>query len=196
MQTIGLEKDEVKNVTAFLDTAVKNLDNVIIDLNQILALKNNTGENRERINFADLLSEIRLSIDSLNNNEKVSITGNFSAAEEMTTVKSYLYSIFFNLILNAIKYRRLGVPPIIEITSSKINNRLKITFKDNGLGIDLKRIGSDLFRLYKRFHTHVEGKGMGLFMVKTQVELIGGEISVASHVNKGSEFTIEFEEPE
>lgn len=73
-------------------------------------------------------------------------------------------------------------------------NKIELTFKDNGMGIDLSKKGGQVFGLYKRFHTSVaEGKGMGLYMVKTQVESIGGKISIASEVNKGTAFTIEFE---
>ena len=194
VKTIGIDKDEVAGTTAFLDTAAQNLDRVITDLNQILGLKNNAGLKREPINFAALLEEVKLSIIDNRHDDQVTINGDFSAVEQMTTVKSYLYSIFFNLILNSMKYRRPDVPPVIEIRSARVNNKIQLTFRDNGLGIDLKKSGDNVFRLYKRFHNHVEGKGMGLFMVKTQVDLLGGKISVASEINKGCEFTIEFEE--
>ena len=125
--------------------------------------------------------------------KEIRITGNFSGAEEIVTIKSYIYSIFHNLISNSIKYRQNGVQTIIEITSVKIKNKLLLKFKDNGLGFDLKKNGGEVFGLYKRFHYHVEGKGMGLFMVKTQVQSLGGKISLASEAGNGSEFTIEFE---
>ncbi len=67
-----------------------------------------------------------------------------------------------------------------------------LIFKDNGLGIDLTKSGKQVFGLYKRFHTHADGKGMGLYMVKTQVEMLGGKISIQSEINKGTEFRIEF----
>lgn len=60
------------------------------------------------------------------------------------------------------------------------------------MGMDLKKRGNQVFGLYKRFHTHVEGKGMGLFMVKTQVELMGGKIEVFSQINEGTRFILEF----
>jgi signal transduction histidine kinase len=82
--------------------------------------------------------------------------------------------------------------PCIEIKSKKQNQTLTITFKDNGSGIDLTKKGDQVFGLYKRFHKNIEGKGMGLFMVKTQVETLGGKISITSEVNKGTEFRIEF----
>ncbi len=48
-----------------------------------------------------------------------------------------------------------------------------------------------MFGLYKRFHVDIEGKGMGLYMVKTQVNILGGKIDIDSNVNKGTTFTIE-----
>ena len=97
------------------------------------------------------------------------------------------------MISNSIKYRQPDLTPIIEISCEWEGNKLTLIYKDNGLGIDLKKHGKNLFGLYKRFHDHVEGKGMGLFMVKTQLDAIGGTISVESTCNQGTEFTIIFE---
>ena len=103
------------------------------------------------------------------------------------------YSIFYNLISNSVKYRRPKIGTIIEIKSHLVNNQIELTFSDNGMGIDLSRNGDQVFGLYKRFHTHIEGKGMGLFMVKTQVENLGGAISINSKPNEGTIFKIVFE---
>jgi signal transduction histidine kinase len=81
---------------------------------------------------------------------------------------------------------------LIEIESKQCAGKLIIIFKDNGSGIDLAKDGNQVFGLYKRFHENKEGKGMGLFMVKTQVETLGGKIEINSAINKGTEFTIEF----
>ena len=67
---------------------------------------------------------------------------------------------------------------------------MKVVVADNGLGIDLDLYNDKLFSLYKRFHFHVEGKGMGLYLVKTQLSAIGGRIMVESRVNEGTRFTI------
>jgi signal transduction histidine kinase len=56
----------------------------------------------------------------------------------------------------------------------------------------LEKKGDQIFGLYKRFHENTEGKGMGLYMVKTQVEILGGKISIKSEENVGTEFIIEF----
>ena len=104
-----------------------------------------------------------------------------------------MYSIFYNLISNSIKYRRQHIPSVIAIESRLAKNKMELIFIDNGMGIDLNKNGGTVFGLYKRFHNHIEGKGMGLFMVKTQVETLGGKISIKSAENKGTEFKIEFE---
>jgi signal transduction histidine kinase len=122
----------------------------------------------------------------------VNIITSFDPARRISTIRSYLQSIFYNLISNSIKYKRPDTNPEIRITSSLTDNGVRLVFSDNGMGIDLGTQGTKVFGLYKRFHPNTaEGKGMGLFMVKTQVETLGGEISIKSEVNKGTEFTIE-----
>jgi signal transduction histidine kinase len=111
----------------------------------------------------------------------------------LRTIKSYIYSIFYNLTSNSIKFKQPGIPPIIEISSFLSENKIVLLFKDNGLGIDLNKKGNQVFGLYKRFHLDTEGKGIGLYMVKTQVESLGGTIFIHSNVNTGTEFRIEFE---
>jgi signal transduction histidine kinase len=110
----------------------------------------------------------------------------------MQTLKSYLYSIFYNLISNSIKYRQADQLPVITIISYLKEDKIEIHYADNGLGIDLKNRAEQVFGLYKRFHSHTEGKGMGLFMVKTQVEALGGKINIESEVNVGTNYVLEF----
>jgi len=124
--------------------------------------------------------------------ESVQFNCSFSDVESIFTIRSYVYSIFYNLSLNSIKYSRSGVTPIINITSRKVNDKIELCFEDNGKGIDLDKNGDQLFGLYRRFDTSTEGKGMGLFMVKTQVEALGGSIKIKSTVGEGTEFTIQF----
>jgi len=99
-------------------------------------------------------------------------------------------SIFYNLISNALQYRSPERTPLIEITSSQDDRYFMLTVKDNGLGIDLKRHGENVFKIYKRFHPHIEGKGLGLYLVKMQAELLNGRIEVASQVNGFTEFNL------
>ena len=127
------------------------------------------------------------------NAQEVAIECDFSEVDEMLTIKSYMYSVFYNLISNSIKYRKPDEKPVIRIASKKDGARIGLTFQDNGIGIDIDRYRSDLFGLYKRFHAHAEGKGMGLYMVKSQVETMGGRITITSKVNIGTKFKIDFD---
>lgn len=193
MQSTEMEQDEIEEMNNGLRTSVDKLDGVINDLNNILQLKREISEKKETVKFSDLVHNIKASIIHLIEKEEVTFIADFKAIDEIKTIKSYLHSIFYNLISNSIKYRRADVAPIIEIKSAIVEDKIEITFRDNGLGIDLEKKGDQVFGLYKRFHTHAEGKGMGLFMVKTQVETLGGTITIKSEINKGTQFTIKFE---
>lgn len=171
---------------------VTRLDNVISDLSMILQIKRGVSEKREQVNMQQLVDDIRSSIHNIIEKEHVVIQTDFSVIKELFTLKSYLHSIFYNLIINSIKYRQYDTDPVIEIKSSLDGGQVTISIRDNGMGIDLVKKGGQLFGLYKRFHHHVEGKGIGLFMVKTQIDMLGGKIWVNSAVNKGTEFRIEF----
>jgi PAS domain S-box-containing protein len=175
-----------------LSVSVDHLDKVILDLNHILQVRSQVNDQIERVFLSEMLKEIKTGISQMIEKNNVILKGNFEAFDELYILKSYLYSIFQNLVINGIKYRRPNVDPVITISSKLKNDRMTICFKDNGRGIDLEKYGSHLFGLYKRFDWTVEGKGVGLFMVKMQVEILGGNISVKSKVNSGTEFTLEF----
>ncbi len=174
-------------------SSVKNLDNTIIDLNYILQARKEITEKKELVEFSDILGSIKQSISTMIEKEKVEIDMDFSHINEMFTLKSYIYSIFYNIISNSIKYRKAHETPVIRIKSRRVDRRIILTFSDNCIGIDMNEHGDKVFGLYKRFNLNVEGKGMGLYMVKTQVETLGGKVSMQSKLNIGTEITLEFE---
>jgi signal transduction histidine kinase len=96
------------------------------------------------------------------------------------------------MISNAIRYSSPGRKPQIKIKSFVEDNWAIVEFADNGLGMDLKRYGDRLFGLYQRFHGHKEGKGLGLYMTRSQITAMGGKIEVESEVDKGTKFKIYF----
>jgi PAS domain S-box-containing protein len=187
----NLKEGEKEFMMNALNTSAKKLDEVIIDLNHILSTEKQLDEKKEQVHFSELVSNIQESIGNILKKEQANFKIDFSQVDEMLTIKSYLYSIFYNLISNSIKYKKPTVPLNITVESNLVDKKVILTFKDNGLGIDLKKSGRHIFELYKRFHTDkAEGKGMGLYMVKVQVEKLGGKISVKSKVNQGTEFKI------
>jgi len=192
LNDVNLSINDKKLLNQAINISVVKLDNVVQDLNHILQVKSSVNENKEVVSFSGLVDDIKISISNLLNKYDIKIAYDFSEIDEFLTIKPYLYSVFFNLISNSVKYRKQDVSTIIKIESHNISNSLQLIFTDNGMGIDLKKKGDEVFGLYKRFHTDIEGKGMGLYMVKTQVETLGGKISIKSAKNKGAEFVIEF----
>jgi signal transduction histidine kinase len=65
-----------------------------------------------------------------------------------------------------------------------------IEVSDNGLGLDVHRFKDKIFGLYKRFHTHTDGKGIGLFLVKLQAETLGGGVDIFSTPEQGTTFVV------
>ncbi len=187
-----LNEEEQTDFMNALSHSVQKLDEVILDLNHILEVRNNISESREWVSFAALVESAKVNLAGMLEGTNVTIRTDFSSVDRILTIKSYVYSIFYNLISNSIKFRRAGVEPIIEISSAREHDRVIVTFKDNGIGIDLNNRSNHVFGLYKRFHPqYAEGKGMGLFMVKTHAEILGGKVTVKSAVDVGSEFRIE-----
>ncbi|QKJ32749.1 PAS domain-containing sensor histidine kinase [Mucilaginibacter mali] len=189
--TSAAEKDMVFEMVA---SAVRNLDTIIRDLNHILQVREPMNEKKEMVLFKDVVESIETTILNSAIKENVLIDCDFAEIESMYTIRSYLYSIFYNLLSNSIKFRKPGIPARISIKSHRylLNDRLELRFKDNGKGIDLAKNTANLFGLYKRFDTSTEGKGMGLFMVKTQVEALGGTIHIESQPDEGTEFIVQF----
>jgi PAS domain S-box-containing protein len=185
-----LDAESKQQVLDRVSLSIKNIDTVIQDLNNILQARELVHEKKETVYFNDLMGAIRNSIHNIVVSEHVQFECFFGDIDSTFTIRSYLYSIFYNLTSNSIKYRQAGIDPIISIRSQKVRDKIELRFKDNGKGIDLEKNSEYLFGLYKRFDTTMEGKGMGLFMVKTQVEALGGTIRIKSKLGQGTEFII------
>lgn len=174
-----------------INSSAHILDEVIRDLNMILTVKTEKFLKQEKVLFSALVDNIRKLIQQVIEKENAVITTDFEKAGSISGNRVYLYSIFLNLITNSMKYHQPGLAPVINISTTESQGKIFIVFEDNGLGIDMVKNKNKVFGLYKRFHPELKGKGMGLYMVKSQVELLGGSISMKSKVNKGTTITIE-----
>ena len=101
-----------------------------------------------------------------------------------------LQSILYNLLSNAIKFRSPERNLKVIATSHSHNGKAVLEITDNGLGFDTKLHKDKMFKLYTRFHTHVEGRGLGLYLIKAQVEVLHGVIEVESVPGRGSTFRV------
>lgn len=176
-----------------LERSARRLDDVINDLNKILAVRaSNTDDAREQVGLRTVTGEVIQSLQYLLDQVDGRVVVNMTEDDVLWANRAYIYSIMHNLLSNAIKYKSADRNLLIEINSVRKGNGLLVSVKDNGSGMDLELVKPRLFQLYKRFHTGYEGKGIGLYLVKMQVEAIGGSIEVDSEVSKGTLFTLYF----
>jgi signal transduction histidine kinase len=124
-------------------------------------------------------------------NSKATVTYDFSLAKSVYYPQKYFDSIILNLLSNAIRYKSDKRLPQIQLRSWKDGDWTYLEIEDNGLGIDLEKHRDNIFKLHKTFHDHPQAKGFGLFITKTQVEAMGGNIRVESTVGKGSRFIVQ-----
>lgn len=184
--------DSNREVVEMFKGATNMLNKTINDLIQILIIKNNVSVSIVKINMKALFNEAISSLAIEIKDAGCTISKNF-AVKNIFFNKSYLESILINLLSNAIKYRSHKRPLQIEVaTEQSSRGKTVLTVRDNGMGIDLERHGNKIFGLYQRFHNNSDGVGLGLFIVRSQVTALGGNIEVESKLNKGSVFKVTF----
>lgn len=159
-------------------------------VNKVIGLKATIGNKKEKIDFKEIVSTIKDEISEQIKSENIIFEEDFSKCPEVIYNRPHLNSILHNLINNAVKYRKRDVQSIIKISTSIYFDKCVLKVADNGIGVDLILNKNKLFGLFKRMHTHVEGLGVGLYIVKFIVNSYGGNIKVTSKVNKGTKFKI------
>jgi len=174
------------------ETVVQHLNVTLDELLETLKIQEDTTKQREELAFNDVLSRVKdMLVGQIKESNAIFVT-DFSKAPTIRYPKSYLESILLNLVSNAIKYRSPDRQPQIKIVADNVDGQLSLSVEDNGLGIDMIRHKQSLFGLRKTFHRHAEARGLGLFITKTQIEAMGGEISAESEVDKGTTFKVIF----
>jgi PAS domain S-box-containing protein len=171
-----------------LEQAESNIQSII----KVAQIREPASKITEEINLNNSLNDV---IDAIKNDitiEKSQINLLVDDSIPVVFNRNNLYSIFHNIITNAIKYKKLDVTSIIDIKVFDQNEYTCVSITDNGLGIDLQKNESNLFGMFKRLHDHIEGSGIGLYLVKRMMEAAGGKIEVTSELNVGSTFTLYF----
>ena len=192
IEEIPIEDSELKEIINGFSKSTHLLNETINDLVKVIIIKDNPSVQKEKLFIKDVFENVFNQLSFLISSNKPILKIDLEVETIFDINKSYLESIFLNLLTNAINYREPSRQLKITIATKVEDNNLFMTFKDNGIGIDLEKNNDKIFGLYQRFHNYPESKGLGLYLVKSQVESMGGTISVDSIVGKGTTFTIVF----
>jgi PAS domain S-box-containing protein len=172
--------------------SITGLDATIHNLNEVINIQTNVNLPIKMVFLKRAIDSIIDSIRVLFDKDNTTISYNFDEAAFLLTNPAYLESIMLNLITNALKYKSTKRPLAIELSMTREKQFEVLTFSDNGTGINLEQNGDKIFGMYKTFHGNVDAKGMGLFIVRNQIEALGGKIEIESEVDKFTSFKIFF----
>ncbi len=178
-----------EEVLGFIEESSSSLMNSLSTLMEISEIKLNKEIAYDDCNIINMINVISSQLYG-NIFEKQAIINLNLKIEIIRYPKAYLENILYNLVSNALKYCKPGIPPEIYISTRVQNEKIQIIVKDNGLGIDLKKYGDKVFKLNQVFHPGYDSKGIGLYITKTQVESLGGNIELISKPNEGCEFIV------
>ncbi len=187
-------QEERDKILKMLNQASNNLLETLENLNQVVDINTKTPQLKKHLNLHDSIVKAQQNIVAFSEKNKAQIINKIPKQITVSSVPAYLDSIILNLITNAIKYKKPDLDPVITIDAFQKNNQVCLRIADNGLGIDLEKNGDKIFGMYKTFHDRDDAKGFGLYLVRNQIEAMGGTITVESEVDKGSAFNVYFNE--
>lgn len=178
-----------KELIDMIEVSAHRMNETLNELIKVLKIKGETNPAVEVVKFEEVYERVLDNIGALLNEADGKIITRFKV-KEMDYTSSHIENIMLNMLTNAIKYRSDKKELKIDLSTSKVEDYVVLTFKDNGLGIDLKRFQSRLFGMYQRFHNNADSRGLGLYIVHAQVQALGGKIEVDSEVGVGTTFRV------
>jgi signal transduction histidine kinase len=193
-KTLPAEVRSNELVASVLDRmhgSVERFTRTISHLTDVTKLQTEFAQPAEILVLADVVEDVRQDLLPQLTAAGTQFTVAVDDCRPRVFSEKNLRSILYNLLSNALKYRHSSRQPQIHVGCATEDNQLVLKVQDNGLGVSEWQ-QARLFQLFQRLHTHVEGSGMGLYMVKKIVENAGGTIDVQSQVDEGTTFTIRF----
>jgi PAS domain S-box-containing protein len=182
--------DEKLSYFELFREGTEKLSESIEYLNEIITIQQKTNVEKTKIHLKSEIEKTRMALSLAIKESKITITNTIPEGIIVKAIPAYLDSIFLNLFTNAIKYKSPKRNATLNICYEKIEGYSVINFRDNGLGLDLKKNGHKIFGMYKTFHGNADAKGIGLFITKNQLEAMDGKIAMESEEGHGSNFKI------
>jgi len=194
VEFIKLEEDPQERTMLIqtMDPVLENLRTTANELLEKVNLSSRIDNDSKMVSFEESFNLARKGLNVVIENTKAKITTDFSQAESVYYSAKYLTSIFYNLLSNSLKYRSPERNPSISISTSKDERGTLLQCEDNGIGMDLEKDGDRLFQFKGTLQDHPDSKGIGLYMLKTQIERARGKIWAESILGVGTTFYVRF----
>ncbi|GHA66809.1 PAS domain-containing protein [Pontibacter akesuensis] len=192
IQSAEFKDADAPHMIELFNKSFKQLHATIHDLGEVVRVQKTKERNLEELNLQEVCEDVLVSVQEIIRHSGASIQFDFSEAPTVPFTRASLKSMVYNLITNALKYRAHDRAPEIKLRSLVRNNYIELQVQDNGLGLDLNKQQSKLFQMFKRFHNHVEGSGLGLYIVNRLLTNHGGYIHIESELDKGTTFYLYF----
>jgi two-component system, sensor histidine kinase len=186
-----LQSVPVGRTTELILDSVQRFKRTIDHLTEITKLQKENNMEASPVDLAAVIAEVELDLMPAIQAAGAQLEVAVSACPTIRFPEKNLRSIIYNLLSNAIKYHSPERAPRVRLHTYETPDYLVLAVADNGLGMDLLQ-DHKLFTMFNRLHDHVEGSGIGLYMVKKIIENSGGKIEVQSKVGEGSVFRVYF----
>ncbi|MEL5996766.1 PAS domain-containing protein, partial [Hymenobacter segetis] len=173
-----------------LQQALHQISTTIDDLALVGQTQQNAGLPTEPVSLPDLTQEVLQTLQPQMQAARARVTVDFAAAPTVVYSRANLRTILLNLLSNSLKYADPARPCRVHVSVWKDAGRPVLLVEDNGLGFNMHRHQDELFQLFRRFHTHTEGTGVGLYLINRIVQGNGGRIEVESEVGEGTSFRV------
>lgn len=181
--------EEMRQLSSYMYGSINRFKRVVSDLTQVARTQREDDENSYAIDLNDVITEVCMDLKPIISETGAVIQTSIAPGTTIRFSFKNMRSVMYNLISNAIKYSSPNRAPYISISTTPGKGFTVLTVADNGLGLE-QADAPKIFSLFKRLHDHVDGSGIGLYIVKKIVENAGGRIEVESELDKGTAFKV------
>jgi PAS domain S-box-containing protein len=186
----AFQNPQIQQIYELLLSSVARFKSTIRDLSEVARAGKESPEDVATIALESILEEVQQDLGTQIEEAGAKLEIQLDCPAIHFSRKN-LKSICYNLLSNALKYRSEQRQALMRIMCQSEGDYYVLCVEDNGLGIDMRQ-QDKIFALFKRLHAHVEGTGIGLYIVKKLVENAGGKIEVESQLGVGSTFKVYF----
>ncbi|GAB3244362.1 hypothetical protein GCM10027346_41990 [Hymenobacter seoulensis] len=182
---------EVGPVLAMMEQSVERFQRTLAYLSDVVKLQEEDGQAVAEVALQPVLDDVYQDLLPLLTEHGVQLSVDVDPGSTVVFSPKNLRSVVYNLLSNAVKYRHPDRVPAVRISCHEADGYTVLTVTDEGVGIPAHR-HAELFQLFRRLHSHTQGSGIGLYMVKRMVDNAGGRIEVESDTDRGASFRVYF----